>query len=85
MLLQLLSDLKHAECLLSKHWLHLLVRDDVPLVVGVLKLLSLDVVPDPLVHLQDGELLPLLYSHQFPQLRREGQRLAKSSSRRGHL
>ena len=82
-----LEELGHTEgtnLVLSENGDHLCVRCEVLLTLGILKLVGLDVGPEPLDHLGPRELLVLLGADEVRQLLAEGQRLRESGSP-GHL
>merc|ERR1719264_1306355 len=80
-----LEELGHAEgadLVVSKDRLHLGVGLEVLLVLGVLKLVGLEVGPDPLHHLGSGKLLALLGTDEVGELGAQSQRLGQSGSLR---
>ena len=84
MLLEVLGHPKSPDPLLAKYGLHLLIRSEELLVLGVLEVVALDVSPESLHHLGPPHLLSFLSSDKLGQLWREVQWFGETTSF-GHL
>ena len=82
MCLQMLGHAEGSDLLCSKDGDHLFVGVEELLVLGILKLLLLDVGPESLDDLGSGELLALLGSDEVSKVVAEAQRFGQSRSLR---